>query len=505
MKARRILTVIGVVIVMLFSLAPSLWAVPGQMSYQGQLTDVAGRPVDNPSLSMTFRIYAEENGGVAVWEETQSVMVDGGMYNVLLGSVMPISGEVFSEDGRWLEVEVAGEVLSPRQRMGSVGYAMRAEMADTVAMGGVMTNMLADGAVTVNKIQDGAVLAEIKDNDGAGSGLDADMVDGSHAAAFASDARVAALEAQVATLQATVAQLTALLQNVTRNGNDIYFDGVNLHVRNGQGNTTSMNSYGNLIVGYNELRGSGADVRSGSHNIVVGRENNYASYGGLVAALHNSISAPYATVSGGVNNTASGENSNVSGGFNNTASGNYSFIGGGGGTNSTFGNKAIASYSAILGGSANQATGDNATVSGGYSNSVSGSLSSITGGSFNSASSQNASVSGGLHNTASGLNANVSGGSYNTASGNYSFIGGGGGVDSSYGNKAFAHYSAILGGTYNIAGDTQLMNNAIGPNSTVSGGKSNTASGDNSSVSGGQGRSASGQYNWAGGQYSSGN
>ena len=41
-----------------------------------------------------------------------------------------------------------------------------------------------------------------------------------------------------------------------------------------------VNGLGNVVIGYNELRGAGDD-RSGSHNLVFGSRNNYSSYGGL--------------------------------------------------------------------------------------------------------------------------------------------------------------------------------------------------------------------------------
>lgn len=56
-----------------------------------------------------------------------------------------------------------------------------AKMADNA----INTAELVDGAVTSAKLADGAALAEILDDDGAGSGLDADLLDGNHAAAFA--------------------------------------------------------------------------------------------------------------------------------------------------------------------------------------------------------------------------------------------------------------------------------------------------------------------------------
>lgn len=49
----------------------------------------------------------------------------------------------------------------------------------------VTTEKLAANAVTAEKLADGACLAELADDDGSGSGLDADLLDGLHAGAFA--------------------------------------------------------------------------------------------------------------------------------------------------------------------------------------------------------------------------------------------------------------------------------------------------------------------------------
>jgi hypothetical protein len=42
------------------------------------------------------------------------------------------------------------------------------------------------------------------------------------------------------------------------------------------------------------MRGTG-DNRSGSHNLVLGSQNNYISYGGLVAGLRGGVTAPFST------------------------------------------------------------------------------------------------------------------------------------------------------------------------------------------------------------------
>jgi hypothetical protein len=160
-------------------------------------------------------------------------------------------------------------------------------------------------------------------------------------------------------LENRIAQLESLLQNVTRSGNDIYIDEANLHIRNGSDSTANSNGLGNLIVGYNELRPSDRNERTGSHNIVVGMNHNFSSYGGLVVGLGNTISGRYAAVTGGSDNTASGNSTSITGGFSNTAEGEYSSISGG------VRNKTTGSGTSITGGQDNLASGGTVTINGG--------------------------------------------------------------------------------------------------------------------------------------------
>ena len=127
-------------------------------------------------------------------------------------------------------------------------------------------------------------------------------------------AAIAAMDAKIAGLSARVAALESLLAGVSRSEHDIIIEGANLHVRSGSGATDGpVNGLGNLIVGYNEPRGDGAD-RSGSHNLVVGSEHNYSAYGGLVAGFHNAVAGAFASVAGGQNNIAKGARAAVGGG-----------------------------------------------------------------------------------------------------------------------------------------------------------------------------------------------
>jgi hypothetical protein len=142
---------------------------------------------------------------------------------------------------------------------------------------------------------------------------------------------VEALKAQIAELQETVTQLAALLEGVSREGSDLIFSGMNLNVVSGSGATDATpNGLGNLIVGYNESANQNKiRINGGSHNLIIGKDQSYTSYGGFASGASNKISAPYATVTGGFNNSASGDYSSVSGGQLNTASGDYSTVGGG--------------------------------------------------------------------------------------------------------------------------------------------------------------------------------
>jgi hypothetical protein len=144
-------------------------------------------------------------------------------------------------------------------------------------------------------------------------------------------------------LEERVAALEDLLMHFSRKGNEVTITGANLHIVNGLGSTDCTNEQeepipdcpnglGNLIVGYNESRTpitNEEDIRTGSHNVVVGSHHNFSRFGGLVVGNTNTISGDFAVVSGGQSNTASGHGSVVSGGTENTASGTAPWSAGG--------------------------------------------------------------------------------------------------------------------------------------------------------------------------------
>ncbi len=140
------------------------------------------------------------------------------------------------------------------------------------------------------------------------------------------DTYVKGLENRIMELETTVRDLTVRLEGVSRVEDTVVFNGVNVQIVNGTGSTSEeINGLGNLIVGYNKPRDEiDETMRTGSHNLVVGDEHNYTSYGGFVAGLSNTISGAYSSIGGGLRNVASGDFSAVSGGHFKTAEGVYS-------------------------------------------------------------------------------------------------------------------------------------------------------------------------------------
>ena len=117
--------------------------VPRWVKFAGMLKDELGKPRTGV-LGVTFAVYREQEGGAALWLETENVELDEqGRYTVLLGSTksegLPL--ELFSAgEPRWLGVQVnlSQETEQPRVLLVSVPYALKA--ADAETLGGLPTS-----------------------------------------------------------------------------------------------------------------------------------------------------------------------------------------------------------------------------------------------------------------------------------------------------------------------------------------------------------------------------
>ncbi|MGC9316167.1 MAG: hypothetical protein ACP5G4_11170, partial [bacterium] len=99
------------------------------MNYQGKLTDPAGVAITGDH-AIVFRIYDSETGGTMLWSEAHpAVTLSNGLFDVILGEVSAMSLPFDNE--YWIEIEIDGETLAPREKLASVAYAHRAVYADT--------------------------------------------------------------------------------------------------------------------------------------------------------------------------------------------------------------------------------------------------------------------------------------------------------------------------------------------------------------------------------------
>jgi hypothetical protein len=112
--------------------APAFAQVPQDMTYTGRLVDNLGDPLAGP-VDLELRIFNAATGPTQLYSEEQlGVALDAtGGFSVQLGLGTtpsgPFDADLFSELDRWLEVVVGAEVLTPRQIIGSVPWALIAE------------------------------------------------------------------------------------------------------------------------------------------------------------------------------------------------------------------------------------------------------------------------------------------------------------------------------------------------------------------------------------------
>ncbi len=219
--------------------------VPYSVSYHGYLTNVGGEPI-NAAVPMTFRLYSDPEGGTPLWEEIQpGIAVENGVFSVQLGLVNPLDETLFpwGED-RWLGIQVdIDDEMVPRQLLVSTPYSLRSSVSiyaeaagDADTLGGVTAAELEESTEIDQDISahasipdahhtryaDGECIAAVDGAgyvlgphttytagnqlslngntfdvvEGFGSGLDADTVDGAHAAALEESAEI---DADIAT------------------------------------------------------------------------------------------------------------------------------------------------------------------------------------------------------------------------------------------------------------------------------------------------------------------
>ena len=126
-------------------------SVPRLINISGVFRPANGQPASAVE-TVTLSIYADSEGGAPLWQETQTIALDGqGRYALLLGATQAdgVPAALFGTgEAKWLGTvfERAGEVEGPRVRITSVPYAIRSADADTLGGRPASAYLLAPGA-----------------------------------------------------------------------------------------------------------------------------------------------------------------------------------------------------------------------------------------------------------------------------------------------------------------------------------------------------------------------
>jgi hypothetical protein len=455
------------------------------LNYQSFLTDTLGNPVNNNSLAATFAIFDSLTGGHKLWEDTLTLDAERGIFHAVLGRGVPFSDSLFLKAADYgLQVTIGGQALTPRSKIGSVGYTLTTITADT-----------ADYAVQADDDdwhrgappQD-SVLFTVRPL-GLAKGASSNMLYGN--AVYSHTNFGYACTTGVSGYNYPYVTLTGGWRNVAA-----------------ETAATITGGYRNKALGrYATVTGGGMNYTAGAYSVIVGGNSDtaYAPYGGILSGYYNRAGdSPLDTCAV------------VAGGMNNSAWEKYSWIGGG------RDNTALNYYAAIPGGFANSAWGQYSTVAGGQNNFAYQHFSAILGGVGDTARSVFGGIAGGASNnagqTATDSFAICMAGYDNQALSKYSFIGGGRNnlasdsfatVIGGYSNQAIARYSTVIGG-YNNSANGQFsaigggyQNTAASGYGVVIGGYANVVNnGSYSAVAGGYLDTVSGNYGFAAGNNS---
>jgi len=98
--------------------------VPVNMSFQGLLADSDGVIYSDGEYELTFRLIRQldDTAEQTIWEETHTANIFNGVFSVILGSITPLPLNI--PPNILLETQVGDEILSPRQSLTSVPFAL---------------------------------------------------------------------------------------------------------------------------------------------------------------------------------------------------------------------------------------------------------------------------------------------------------------------------------------------------------------------------------------------
>src|SRR5687767_11163332 len=125
-----------------FLVAGVAHAVPTTVQFTGRLTE-GGQPVSG-AHELQLLLFNDPQSNLERWTETHSVVIGAdGLVYLTLGLITPLDEEILDGGAVYLEIRVDGTALTPRLSVGSVPYAIRANIAERAeAVGALSANDL---------------------------------------------------------------------------------------------------------------------------------------------------------------------------------------------------------------------------------------------------------------------------------------------------------------------------------------------------------------------------
>ncbi len=134
-------------------------------SYQGYLSTASGGAVADGSYPVTYRLFTIASGGSSVYTEAGTLTVENGLFNTSFGGAS-LPTEVAAQE-LYLEVEIDGEVLSPRQRLQGAPFAWTLVSGAVIGAQEEITRTL----VGYDNVGAGLIVGNFESGTGGGSGI----------------------------------------------------------------------------------------------------------------------------------------------------------------------------------------------------------------------------------------------------------------------------------------------------------------------------------------------
>ena len=150
---KNILHIGSLLFVISLSFQTYLFAVPITINYQGYLTDDKGIPLNDTSITITFRLYDAKTNGTILWTEFHdNVPINNGQLSIMLGNQAPLVN-VLANDQLFMGVSINSDPeMTPRKQLVSAAFAIRAYSADTVPDGAITNSKIKDHSIDINKL-----------------------------------------------------------------------------------------------------------------------------------------------------------------------------------------------------------------------------------------------------------------------------------------------------------------------------------------------------------------